>query len=250
MLSITPRIVRSAPRLDANIAEFESGTESSIHAHLVDGSSSARAATPKEQGSSSGTSPATVITSPQTGNQNVQPTDHTKENPARQAASDTSDSRKASSESPQSNAKDDSQASGSARMSLQNISGGTSVNGDVVVVLNVSSDEPLTSVPVTLTYDPTVLSVESVEQGNFMSQSGASAVLSQRNDAQQGSTKILVQAGGASGGSGAGALVQIRFKALKSGETSVSLSGPVIAMGTGGKAVEMGSAEACGISIK
>lgn len=242
VLSITPRIVRQAPRLDAGVAEFESGTEANLRTRAMEGGVVSSVPRDNRQGTTGAASEGkiSVVASEQGG--------------GAQSARQTEGVNGVSAATAGSGSAPTTAGVGSALTGARlswGVSGDSSVGGELVVSLNVASDEPLFSVPVSFVYDPSVLALASIEQGDFMARSGVSAVLSQRNDAQSGTAKVLIQSGGSSGGSGNGSLLRLTFNPLKAGgQTGLSVSGGVVATGAGGKLVDLGSVAPYGVVVK
>jgi hypothetical protein len=89
----------------------------------------------------------------------------------------------------------------------------------------------LSTVSLTLTFDPTRLRVRSVQQGSFMRTGGIDVAFTNQVDA--GRIDItLARAGDATGASGTGLLAAILFDALAPGPTTLTTSGA--ATGPGG----------------
>jgi hypothetical protein len=129
--------------------------------------------------------------------------------------------------------------------------GEAKVGSTCVVTLNVNLDDAVLSTPLSFTYDPDVLSLVSIDLGDFTAKGGDSAVLSQRVDVKQGLAKVLVQSSGASGAKGSGALIRLSLKPLKTvAETRISLGESVVASGLGGKAVELGNVAPYVLSVQ
>lgn len=195
LLSITPHIIRSIRRPDMLLAEFESGTESTIGA------------------------PTLRLT--------------------------TVDS--ASSESKDGVKTPDVSVSTSAGQSLPNglvtpVMAGTpaAVAGSVALawlapvqvkvgeqfsaVLNVNSQQALRGMPVLLGFDPQVVQVVSVQEGDFFKQGKAQTTFSQRVDPLQGKAFVALVRQGVNGNdtgiNGAGSVVSVTLKALKASSSA------------------------------
>ncbi|WP_368564628.1 cohesin domain-containing protein [Pseudoxanthomonas sp. UTMC 1351] len=80
-------------------------------------------------------------------------------------------------------------------------------------VLNISSTQPIDQVPVMLGFDPQVLQVVSVEEGQYMNQGGGQSSLTKQVNLSDGKIVAAVVRQG-SAVSGQGALLQVTFKAL------------------------------------
>jgi general secretion pathway protein D len=125
---------------------------------------------------------------------------------------------------------------GSAQVSL---SPPTSVfragQGPYTVPLSISGVARLTTITITLTYDPAVLRVRSVQEGSFMRTGGASATFLQEQVPGRVDMTIT-RAADATGASGTGLLAALVFDAVGAGTTPVTLSGS----GTGPGGTQMG----------
>ena len=99
-----------------------------------------------------------------------------------------------------------------------------------ISVVNVSR---LSTITLTLTYDPAVLRVRTVQEGSFMRSGGASATFTQQVAPNGGRVDItIVRSADATGASGTGLLVAVLFDAVAAGNTTLTLSGT--ATGPGG----------------
>ncbi len=242
ILSITPHIMRPAPRLNSDVAEFESGTEASLHARLIDGGRAPEAAKGAAQNGE------------KTGAIKPASEDVAKAGAPAGASigADATSSPASKAESTSDTSSSDTSGNGSDAATLSwSCPASTQAGGSLTATLNISSTTPLTAIPLAISYDPAVLSLQTLEQGGFMAASGAAAVLSQHIDAQSGNASVLVQASSSAGGSGSGSLLQVVFKPLKvSSKTTVVVSGASTASGTGGKAVTLSGAGSCVFEVK
>lgn len=257
VLSITPHIVRAAQPLESGVAEFDSGTESSLHARPIDGLSSPSAAP-----SSGSARPAGAAGSgggaqdqKQTGPAGSASTSSNSNNPSmtNSTATGTSSALAQVSNSGQSTGgfvSDNPKLTSASRL-FWGFEGEAKVGSTCVVTLNVNLDDAILSTPVSFSYDPDVFSVVSIDLGDFTAKSADSAVLSQRVDVKQGLAKVLVQSSGPRGAQGSGSLIRLSLKPLKTvAETRISIVEPVVASGLGGKAVELGSVAPYVLSVQ
>lgn len=84
-------------------------------------------------------------------------------------------------------------------------------------VLNLSSNQPIDQVPMLLGFDPQVLQVVGVEEGDFMNQGGGQSSLSKEINLSDGRiVATLVRQGSAIAGQGA--LLRVNFKAIAQAE--------------------------------
>jgi general secretion pathway protein D len=191
LLSITPHVVRSIRRPDMLSAEFESGTESSIGADTlrlstVDTASDAKAGRPASDPT------ATAV-----------------------PAANTSKG-----ESPASNTGSPTAAVGNGNVGLTwQAPEQVKVGEQFSAVLKVNSQQALRGMPMLLGFDPQMLQVVNVQEGDFFKQGNGQTSFSQRVDAAQGKVFVaLVRQNGAgndAGINGTGGLITITFKALK-----------------------------------
>src|SRR5262249_28054639 len=107
--------------------------------------------------------------------------------------------------------------------------------GPYTIPLSVTDPSRLSTVTLTLIFDPTKLRVRTVQEGSFMRAGGAQVAFSQ----QVSNNRIditLVRASDATGASGTGLLAAILFDAIAPGPVTLSLSGT----GTGPGGTAMG----------
>jgi general secretion pathway protein D len=106
--------------------------------------------------------------------------------------------------------------------------------GPYTVPLSITNATGLSTITLTLIYDPAKLRVRSVQQGSFMRTGGVDVVFTQ----QVSGNRIditLSRAGDATGATGTGLLAAVLFDAIEAGATTLSLSGA--ATGPGGAAM-------------
>ena len=196
LLSITPRILRAIRRPDLLAAEFESGTGANI------GSRSLRLGTVEAAVSSTaGTKPAGALAPvPASATTDAgAPTDASATRaPASFAATAAS--------------------SGALTLSWQ-APAQVKVGEQFSAVLHLSSQAALRGMPVLIGFDPQLLQVVTVQEGDFFKQSGGTSSFNYRIDPTQGKVFVAAVRQSASnvgaGVNGAGAVVTVAFKALK-----------------------------------
>lgn len=94
-------------------------------------------------------------------------------------------------------------------------------------VLRVATDSPLRAVPLMVSYDPKILQLVNAEEGDFLRQGGAETTFNHRADPAQG--RVFVAAirqnvsGNDNGVNGTGSVVNLAFRAIGSGKTSIRL---------------------------
>jgi general secretion pathway protein D len=242
LLSITPRIVRSIQRPDLLDAQFESGTESNIGAKELRLS----AAEPSDAGGGDAPAPAAspTLPSPKAAPTTVPkgPSSTAPREPTPAAGGNT-----AVTEPPevQSGAQPSPATPSAAPASVAPMgnpsakppaSNATAVVGDgpklswqapakirageqFSMVLQLSSQTPLQGMPLLLAFDPLLLQVAHVKEGDYFRQGGARTTFNQRVDPAQGKLFLSLVRQGANGSdpgiNGNGSLVVVTFKALK-----------------------------------
>jgi general secretion pathway protein D len=188
LLSITPHVVRSIRRPDLLTAEFDSGTESAIGADSLRLSTIAPAKVEADDGKVNG-SPVQPT--------NVNPT------PVNEANSATS--------------------AGAVNLAWQGPAE-VKVGEQFSAVLKVNSQAALRGLPVLVGFDPQVLQVVSVQEGDFFKQGNGQTNFSQRIDPTQGkifATTVRQNASGTDAGvNGTGGVITINFKAIKQAEAA------------------------------
>lgn len=115
--------------------------------------------------------------------------------------------------------------------------------GPYTVPVSISDAPRLTTISVTLTYNPAVLKVRSVQEGSFMRQGGVAAQFTQQVDAVNGRVDMTVVRGGdVVGATGSGLVAAVLFDPIATGATTIRASGA--ATGPGGVPVPVQSTPA------
>jgi len=98
--------------------------------------------------------------------------------------------------------------------------------GPYTVAVSATDASRLSSVTLTVTYNPSVLRVRTVQEGSFMRAGGATAMFTQQVDAATGRIDIaIVRTGDATGVAGTGLLGAILFDAVSAGPANLSVTG-------------------------
>ncbi len=106
--------------------------------------------------------------------------------------------------------------------------------GPYLVPIYVSGISRASMVTVTLTFNPSILRMRTVQEGSFLRQAGANVVFTPNTDQAIGRIDLtFVRTGDAVGASGSGLLAAIQFDAVASGSSPLTVSG-VAADPTGG----------------
>jgi len=98
--------------------------------------------------------------------------------------------------------------------------------GPYTVPISINNASRLSSITVTVSYNPAILRVRTVTDGTFMRQGGITAAFTPRIDAANGRVDIAIaRAGDQTGASGAGLLAALLFDALSPGSSAISVTG-------------------------
>lgn len=184
VLSITPRLMRAVRRPDLVIAEFESGTESSIGRRTLALRSSPEGEV-RPGGGAASAAPSGALPAQAAGQREA-------DAKAAQPSSTTGSGFSLGWQGP-------SQVKAGDQFSL---------------ALRVQAQQAVMSLPLLIGFDPTLMQVVSVAEGDFLRQGGAQTNFTSRIDPQTG--QIFIGAMRQGGGTdGAGTLMNLTFKALK-----------------------------------
>ena len=108
--------------------------------------------------------------------------------------------------------------------------------GPYTVPISVSDSPRVSTVTVTLTFDPAVLKVRSVQEGSFMRQGGVEAQFTHQEDPAGGRVDLtVVRNGDAVGATGSGLIAAVMFEPVAAGSTTITAAGA--ASGPGGAPV-------------
>jgi len=92
--------------------------------------------------------------------------------------------------------------------------------------VSINNAQRLSTLTLTLTYNPNVLRVRTVQEGTFMRQGGGTASFTPRIDAAAGRVDIAVtRPGDQTGASGGGLLASLLFDAVGAGGSMIQVSG-------------------------
>ena len=106
--------------------------------------------------------------------------------------------------------------------------------GPYMVPIYLSSVSRASTVTLTVTYNPAVLRMRTVQEGSFLRQGGVNVVFTPNTDAATGRVDLaFVRTGDKLGASGSGLLAALQFDAVGSGSSQLTISG-VLANPTGG----------------
>lgn len=120
--------------------------------------------------------------------------------------------------------------------------------GPYTVPISVSNAPRTSTITVTLTFNPAVIKVRTVQEGSFMRQGGVSAQFTHQEDPAGGRVDMtIVRDADVVGASGSGLVGAVLFDPVAPGNTSVAVSGS--ATGPGGAALAVQAAPA-GVTVK
>ena len=98
--------------------------------------------------------------------------------------------------------------------------------GPYIAPLSITNASRLSTLSVTISFNPAVLRVRTVQEGTFMGQGGTRSSFNQRIDAVAGRVDIVVtRTGDQVGASGAGLLASLMFDAIGPGNSLIQVSG-------------------------
>jgi hypothetical protein len=106
--------------------------------------------------------------------------------------------------------------------------------GPYTVPLSITNASRLSTITLTLIYDPTKLRVRNVQEGSFMRTGGVTSGFSQQVTGNRIDITIS-RVGDVTGATGTGMLAAVLFDAVEAGTTTLTLSGS--ATGPGGTAM-------------
>jgi general secretion pathway protein D len=93
------------------------------------------------------------------------------------------------------------------------------------VTLDLTTTAPVRGGPIQIAFSKDRLSLVDVQEGELLRQGGTTTAFTKTIDAARGTARVGVLRGEATGATGNGTLVQMRFKALSAGEAEVRLTG-------------------------
>jgi general secretion pathway protein D len=112
--------------------------------------------------------------------------------------------------------------------------------GPYTVAVSATNAARLSTVSVTLTFNPMALRVRAVQEGSFMRSGGAMATFTQQVDAASGRVDIVIVRGNdTTGVAGTGLLAAVLFDAIGGGAASLNVSGTAGAPGGGALPVQV-----------
>jgi general secretion pathway protein D len=120
--------------------------------------------------------------------------------------------------------------------------------GPYTVPISVTNAPRTSTVTVTLTFDPAILKVRTVQEGSFMRQGGISAQFTQQVDPVAGRVDMtIVREADVVGASGSGLVAAVLFDPVAPGAATIGVSGS--ATGPGGSALPV-QASPASVTVK
>ena len=115
--------------------------------------------------------------------------------------------------------------------------------GPYTVPVAVNGASRLSTLTLTMTYNPAVLRVRTVQEGSFMRAGGVQAAFTQQVDAQTGRIDIaIIRPGDTTGVAGTGLLAAILFDAVAAGPANLTVTGSGAAPGGAALGLQFGPA--------
>ena len=112
-------------------------------------------------------------------------------------------------------------------------------SGPYTVPVSVTGASRLSTVTISITYNPALVRVRSVQEGTFMRQGGITPAFTQQVDAAAGRIDIAVtRPGDQTGASASGLLAAILFEPVAAGTGSITVSGTAAVPGGGTAALQ------------
>jgi hypothetical protein len=114
--------------------------------------------------------------------------------------------------------------------------------GPYLVPLYISGATRASTVTLTLTFNPAVLRVRTVQEGSFLRMGGANVVFTPKIDAVAGRVDLtFVRTGDTAGASGSGLIAAVQFDAVGTGTSPLTISGVAANPNGGAIALQFGS---------
>jgi general secretion pathway protein D len=106
--------------------------------------------------------------------------------------------------------------------------------GPYTVPISITGASQLSSISLTITYNPAALRVRTVQEGSFMRAGGVAAAFTQQADQTTGRIDIaIVRTGDVTGVAGTGMVAAVLFDAVAAGPANVTVTGTAAGPGGG-----------------
>ena len=236
VLSITPRIIRNIPRPTLEQAEFDSGTEASLKSRGLEGSTGPAftppvpvtpAAPPLPAGPGAAPTPPTPPAVPDAAQTPPLTPGAVSTSAATAAVGDSGVARPGSG---QPTASDSATAPVATPVGVAAAPAGAitaagtrfawngpqqaPVGSTFTIELTVQPDQPITSIPFAIGFDPKLVEITAVTEGDFMRQGGAASTFTSRVDAAAGRVFATDTRNSADGATLSGTLVTLTIRTL------------------------------------
>jgi general secretion pathway protein D len=235
VLSITPRIIRNPPRPGLNESEFDAGTEASLSISGLRGAVPrvpARRASRPVTAASLARKPAEAAGTP--GSPGDTPGSYP--TPGSGGGAGTIIGAPFGTVGGTVTGPSPIVTAGATSFSFQGpaqAAAGTSFD----LVLSVLPDQPITSLPFSLGYDPKLIEVTAVTEGDFMRQGGAASNFTTKIDTSAGRVFGTATRGSGDGASQTGTLLTLRVRAVTANTSTTVQLIAASPIGVGGRAV-------------
>jgi hypothetical protein len=121
-------------------------------------------------------------------------------------------------------------------------------SGPYTVPIAISNAARLSTLTISLSYNPAIIRVRSVQEGTFMSQGGVVAAFSSQVDEKSGRVDIVItRPGDQTGASTGGLLAALMVEPVAAGTGSLSLSGSASVPGGGAASLQFSPA---GVTVR
>ncbi len=205
ILSITPRILRNVVRPAATTMEFDSGTETSLGSRAA---SSGSTGTPPLTPAGGGAVTPPTLPRPAAANTNIgTPPQGITSGSSAPVVLPTSTPNAATASIGSTPA-----AAGPAQLRWQGASA-LKVGDSFALQLLMQSDQPIVSIPMAIGFDPRLMQVVSVSEGDFLKQNGGQTSFTSRVD-PNGQILMTGTRAGDSGATSLGAVATVNFRAV------------------------------------
>jgi hypothetical protein len=115
------------------------------------------------------------------------------------------------------------------------------------VALQAVNASRLSSVSLTMTYNPAALRVRSVQQGSFMSSSGTAVAFTEDHSTPGRIDIVIMRTGDSTGAAGSGLLSSVLFDAVGAGPANINITGAATVPGGGGQTLQFAPVPAIGV---
>lgn len=216
VLSITPRLIRTSTRADQSSMEIDTGTEASLKLRRLEN---------------------LVSANPENLRADVVPSLVLERAVTNQGTASTTPQNTGALGATQSN---------TAWLGLQPFR----VGSTITLQLSVTPGEPITGLPLALGYDPKVVEIVSITEGDFLKQGGGTTSFSSRIDKASGQVFATVTRTATGGASAPGTVANVTLRALAPSQESKLRVTALAPIGLAGRAVDVLAPQPLSLSIR